>query len=92
MSDVYIRLDGRIDEKHAVRFMQRIRDLEQEHPDEIHIAITMRQDDSSLRENIHLLRTLYPGFPYERLLKREDMTEEQREALDILNQTGKEPS
>jgi hypothetical protein len=92
MSDIYIRLDARIDEKHAQRFLQRMRDLEQEHPDEIHIAVLIRQDDASLRESVELLRALNPELPVERFLARKDMTPKQREAHDTLGQIGKKPS
>jgi hypothetical protein len=52
MSTSYIRIDVELPTLLVLRFLQAIRDLKQEAPDAIHLAITSRGNDESMCEHL----------------------------------------
>ena len=71
MADAYVRLDVQIPRDLLQRFMQGLRDLEQEAPDAIHMIIQVFDNDSSLKESEEMVRSLSPGFAYNQTIRKQ---------------------
>jgi hypothetical protein len=91
MADVFIRMDARISKEHAERFLQGLRDLEQRHPEAIHLLLTILDHDGSAVEHLEMLRRLRrlrrltPGFESQVVLARDEMSDDQKRAFDELS-------
>jgi len=71
MPDAYIRVDVQIPRERLQRFLQGIRELEQEAPDEIHMIMQVHDDNASMKEAEDMLRAITPGFPHTKTILKQ---------------------
>jgi len=71
MADAYVRLDVQIPRDRLQKFMQGLRDLEQEAPDDIHMIMQVYDNDASMKESEEMVRSLSPGFVHTQSIRKQ---------------------
>lgn len=64
VGEAYIRIDVRIPRDYLQRFLQGLRDIEQEAPSSTHMVVQVYDNDASLKESEELVRSLTPAPAY----------------------------
>jgi cephalosporin hydroxylase len=77
-----IYIDVGINENLLREFLQHLQNFNAKHKTEMHANISMAAPWMSQGEILAMFRSLTPGLPFEKVIPRGSMTEEQKRAMD----------